>query len=780
MGNYLKIILFCLMALVLSSCGGGATGGDPLGTDTINVTATPTSLSSGQSSIITATVKHADGRAATGRTVSFSFVANDSGGTLTVTDNGSSTGVATAIYTAGWSVAASSFRDTIQASIENGAAASVVLNGTAVPGGGTISGQIALFTASKPTVSAGQSSILTANVTSSTGAPLSGITVTFSIPTKNSGSPTLSVASAVTDGAGNAITIYSPGTASPTASVDDIVQASLTNGSTRAETITRSGAAVLANVVSNLSASQTTLSAGQNSIVTATVTDTLDKPVSGQTVTFTLPIKGSGAPTLSVVSAVTDGRGNAITIYSPGTASATISVEDVVQASITGSTRTVSITRSGTSVAPTVTAMLSTLSASQTTLTAGQNSIITANVTDSAGNPVSGQTVTFSLVISGSGAPILSAATATTDGRGNAITVYSPGSTAPTASVEDIIQASLANGSVRAVSITRSGTAVASTATALLAALTASATTLTAGQNSIVTASVTDSDGNPLSGQTVSFVVTVKGSGAPTLSVTSAATDSQGIAITIYSPGVTSPTNTVDDMVQASLTNGSTRAVSITRSGRNSTATSIASLTASKLTVTANQSSIITTKVTDSADNPISGETVTFSIPVKGSLTPTLSSASVVTDGSGNAVTVYKPGVGLPTDTVDDAIQATLTNGSSQAVIVTRSNQAATANTVALVSSCSTTTPNVAPLNSCVVTATVKNASGSAVSGINVTFAIAVSGTGAPTLTPASGIATTDGGGNANTIYTAGATAGKTDVITATITGGDAAIVITD
>jgi len=796
MRNYFKVFSLLIMVLALSACGSGATSGDPLGTDSIsNLAASPTSVGAGESSVITAKVIHADGKAAIGRTVSFSLATNNSVGTITVTDDGKNSGIATAIYTAGNGSPASSVQDTIQASISNGASNAVVIVRAAVPGGGVVGGQIALFSASKQTVSAGQSSILTANVTDGAGAPLSGVTVAFSIPTKNSGLPTLSVASAVTDGKGNAVTIYSPGTAAPTTSVDDVVQASLTNSATLATTITRSGnAAALANVVSTISASQTTLSTGQNSIITATVSDTAGNPVSGQTVTFILPIKGSGTPTLSAATATTDGRGNAITIYSPGTASATTSVEDMVQATITsGSTRTVSITRSGTSVAPTIIAMLSTLSASQTTLTAGQNSIITANVTDSAGNPVSSQTVTFSMVKSGSGTPTLSALTATTDGRGNAITIYSPDTASATISVEDIVQASLTNGSTRAVSITRSGTAVASSTAALISTLTASTTTLTAGQNSIISATVTDSTGNPISGQTVSFTVTIKGSGAPTLSTASASTDARGIAITIYTPGVTSPTSNVDDMVQASLTNGSSRAVSITRSGGNVTTTYMLPLAISKTTVTASQSSIVTATVNNSAGKPVSGETVNFLISIKGSGAPTLSAASVVTDTNGNAVTIYTPGVGSPTATVEDAIQATLTNGSGQAIIVTRSGNVSPATnyvTLAFLGPAASTDSVGAINRSGVITATVTNVSGQPVSGVTVTFSIEVFGTGVglppggATLNNASPYASvtgvTDGNGKAVAIYTAGGTAGMTDVIKAAIVNGDAAIVIAD
>jgi len=305
---------------------------------------------------------------------------------------------------------------------------------------------------------------------------------------------------------------------------------------------------------------------------------------------------------------------------------------------------------------------------------------------------------------------------------------------------------------------------------------------LSAGQSSVITATVKHANGTAATGRTVSFSFAANNS-AGTLTVTDSGTNT-GIATATYTAGANTPASSIQDIVQASISNGASVPVIITRtaaSGGGAVGGLVASLVTSQSTVSAGQSSIITANITDNTNAPLNGATVTFSLPVKGSGTPTLSSTNVVTDGSGKAVTVYTPGAGSPTLAVNDAIQATLANGSSQVITVTRSSQTSATNTVALASSCSTNTPNVAPSNSCVITATVKNASGSVVNGITVTFAIVVSGTGAPSLIPAAGSAvTTDGNGNANTTYTAGAIAGKTDVITATITGGDAAIVITD
>lgn len=448
MRNHLHKILF-IMVLVFSGCGEN----DPLVTDTITVSASVSSLGAGQSSVITATVKQADGKAVTGRSVSFSFVANNSGGTLTVTDYGMNNGVATAIYTAGASSPAGSLQDTVQAGISNGASAAVVISrtGSATP----LANFILTLAASPITLSAIQNSVVTAKVTDGTGIPLSGVTVTFSLPTKNSGAPVLSATTVATDGSGNAITIYSPGTASSTLSIDDIVQAGLANGSTRLVTITRSGtAAPLPNIVKTLTANPTTLTAGQNSIITANVTDSAGAPLSGLTVTFSLPTKNSGAPSLSATTVVTDANGDVITIYAPGIASPTISIDDIVQASLaSGSTRLVTITRSGSAATVNKVAITSSCGG---TVVASNSCVVTATVTNTSDTAVSSIPVTFKLEVSGTGAAslrTLDGITAgpyvvTTDGSGKASIIYTAGATAArtdviTAAIGGVVSATM-------------------------------------------------------------------------------------------------------------------------------------------------------------------------------------------------------------------------------------------------------------------------------------------------------------------------------------------------
>ncbi len=73
MSRYLHGFLILLLIFAFSGCGGGegSTSGDPLGTDSIKVEASVTSLGAGDDSVITATVERLNKQPATDRLVSF-------------------------------------------------------------------------------------------------------------------------------------------------------------------------------------------------------------------------------------------------------------------------------------------------------------------------------------------------------------------------------------------------------------------------------------------------------------------------------------------------------------------------------------------------------------------------------------------------------------------------------------------------------------------------------------------------------------------------------------
>lgn len=231
MRNYIKILLL-IMVLAISACGSGATSADPLGTDIISsLTATPTSLGAGERSVITATVKHADGTVATLRSVNFSIISS-TGGIIDVAEKDiDGNGEATVYYTAGAGPLTSNVKDTVTAKISNGAFKTVDITITPAP-----VNSVTLTDSCGGTVVASSSCIITATVTDSTGAKVSGMNVSFDIPSKGTGSPTLfplpiapaTTTVVTTNGNGVAIAIY---TAGATAGMTDWITATITGDS---------------------------------------------------------------------------------------------------------------------------------------------------------------------------------------------------------------------------------------------------------------------------------------------------------------------------------------------------------------------------------------------------------------------------------------------------------------------------------------------------------------------------------------------------------------------
>jgi hypothetical protein len=329
--------MILLLLLAFFGCGGGegSTSGDPLGTDSITVEASVTSLGAGDDSVITATVERLNKQPATDRLVSFRIITNNSGGTFrVVNDKVSGQGKAVAIYTAGTKDPDKYAEDTIQASITNGASAAVTIARSKV----RTKPYIAQLTALPPTVTANQSSVITAVVKEATidqvtgttiDIPVSGVTVFFSIPARNTGWPALSTYSGVSDGNGVVTTVYSPGNASPNDTVNDTVQANLADGSSRAVVITRTAGTTTGYSITVTPAAPTVPLAGGSCVITANVKNT-GANVIGVTVSFT-----TTAGSVSPSSRTTDANGNAETTFTTPVVGLAGQTAGVVTASIT-------------------------------------------------------------------------------------------------------------------------------------------------------------------------------------------------------------------------------------------------------------------------------------------------------------------------------------------------------------------------------------------------------------------------------------------------------------
>ena len=370
--------------------------------------------------------------------------------------------------------------------------------------------------------------VLTAKIMNAAGKEVAGREVSFGFKANQSGA-TLNASKVDTSATGEAVVIYTAGTFGGF----DVVRASISNGAQMDTNITVSSGTAEGLQI-DLQGTPSTLPAGQNSIIVATVRNNAGTPVTGAFVSFSFLSNLSGAPPLNVLNAgLTDGAGRAVAVYTAGSATPNSEVQDTIQASVTGAIGAVIITRTaaggggGTGFRMTVTATPS-------SLIAGAMSVIVAQVNNADGTAAVGIPVTFGFVkgTNNSGAPDLRVLDATTDPSGTAIAIYTAGFNSPGLSIQDAVSASV-TGSAGAAIITRlpqSGTGN-RLSLAISPANLASAT-----GNAILTATVLQDNGTPVVNETVTFSVVTAGFG--TISPRTVATNNSGIANAIFTgPG---------------------------------------------------------------------------------------------------------------------------------------------------------------------------------------------------------------------------------------------------
>lgn len=371
------------------------------------------------------------------------------------------------------------------------------------------------------------------------------------------------------------------------------------------------GSVVITATVIRASGTTTTTT---GSTTTGTGTTTATSSGWGENVTFRL-LTANGAQ-LSPLTQKTDGDGKATAVYTAGNNYN----EDIIQASLdNGMSVSIVIKKNGNISGATIKITTEPSPASVKAL--GYISIV-ATVTD-ASKPMSGQTVEFKLVENNSGATLI-IQNAVTDAAGQAFATYRAGANEP---AQDVVQAKLlSNGAISPVVID-----VTAGPPGLSIEVAASPTSVSAGQVSIITATLT---GDDKEGVTVTFMLPINSSGA-TLSAVTATTDGSGKAVVTYQAGTASPTLSVSDTVQASVGSISSTAV-ITRTGSATTTFSISVSANPQTLASKTSSSVLTANVKNNLGTAVGGVTVTFTA-TRGSL----SVLSATTDGSGNAVTTF-------------------------------------------------------------------------------------------------------------------------------------------
>jgi hypothetical protein len=171
-----------------------------------------------ETTILTAKVKNASDEPVVGREVTFGFVTNESGATISAYKvRTGSDGEARIIYTAG----SATGTDVITARISSGSTLNMTIRIV-----GTTSYGITVTATPGTIADMGGQSIVEAEVVYD-GVPISGITVNFSIASGGNAFGSVSPGSAVTDGNGKAIAIYKGGDVAAGSDYFEIIQASI-------------------------------------------------------------------------------------------------------------------------------------------------------------------------------------------------------------------------------------------------------------------------------------------------------------------------------------------------------------------------------------------------------------------------------------------------------------------------------------------------------------------------------------------------------------------------
>ena len=238
-----SVYFACFFILIVMGCGD--TSGDPTARITLGTDSESAEVAPGGSVVIIATVDRATGTTTTattaaattpgatttttttssgwGENVTFTLLTANGARLSTVTQKTDGAGIATTVYTAGNNYN----QDVIQATLDNGMSASIVITKTGNVSGASI--KIIEPATSPASVNAFGYVSIVATVTESndTDKPMSGQTVEFKLVENNSGA-TMIIQSAVTDAAGQAIATYRAGGKFP---AQDVVQAKVLSNS---------------------------------------------------------------------------------------------------------------------------------------------------------------------------------------------------------------------------------------------------------------------------------------------------------------------------------------------------------------------------------------------------------------------------------------------------------------------------------------------------------------------------------------------------------------------
>jgi hypothetical protein len=707
--------------------GGGGGGGGVVGAPAV-ITLVPQQaeiIADGVATVLlVATLQDAGGRAIAGEAITFETNAgelrNISNSASAAESTTGGNGQAALLLRSG-TVAT---RATLVARHPSGLAASAVVNFTA--------GSLARLEGpvlSPTTVAPGGITTVVVRAFDANSNPVSGEVVTFDAPQNQSGGA-FSAVTSITDANGLVSVTYQAGTQAGTDSLR-----ARAGGATAPNTLRTTNLAVVAGAAQIAEVNFETGSASivANGVATmvlrAEVLDQNGSPIPGISVAFS-----TTAGSISAGSAITNESGIAQVQLTSGT----VAQQVTVATSVGGFNRTTLV-----QFVPGVPTTVSLVAAPSLIAPGSQSSLISV-IRDANSNPVPGITVQFSNANVQRG--LVSPTSVTTNAVGEARAIYQATNQVGT----DTVSVRLPSfGAVAAgtVGITiDSGQSEVGT----LALQTGANSIVANGSSSVaLRATVSDRDGNPLQGLTVSFDATAGGLSAPT-----ATTNLNGVA----EVRLTSSTVAQQVTVRAAVA-GFTQSAVV---GFTAGAPVNVAVTAAPSTIAPSTQSSLIAVIRDANNNPVSGVAVQFANvnAQRGSVSPT----SVTTNAVGEARAIYQATSQIGTDTVSARLPSfgAVTAGT---VGITIDAAAATVVDLQVIAG----SEEVAPGGTVLIRATVTSSSGN-VAGKEVSFSSSSTGT-----TLSSPTAITNERGEADVILTAPNDPGIVSVL-ASIAGFNASV----
>jgi len=457
--------------------------------------------------------------------------------------------------------------------------------------------------------------------------------------------------------------------------------------------------------------------------ITATLVDTAGVPINRATIDFS-----TNAGTVSPASTTTNANGIAtVSLKSSNTVGRATVTANETASGLSNNVNVSFIAGPATQVV---------LSAAPGNLIPGGVASVSVSVTDANGNPVSGEPVNLKVSPNNSGGQFDNISV-TTDVNGRATAHYTAGS----GTGNDTLIAKLSGGQTGTSSVNVSNSA-----------LTVGALTLKLGSPSVVadgvstdalTATVTDTSGNPIPRAVVNFSAT-----AGTLAASSDTTNSGGVAQVM----LTAPSQVGNATATASTAGYSaTQSLSFIAG----TPTNVL-LSASPASLAPGGTASINVQVTDAHNNPVSGQQVNFGFVSGGNASVgQFASASAITDTNGRASTTYRAGSTLGTD----KLQASLAGGAHGTANITVTSTALTVGSLTFTVGSSSIVADGTTADA--LTATVTDSSGKPIPNASVSFNTTAGALAASSVT-------TDSTGVAQTLLTSPTQVGNATVTAST------------